>query len=138
MWKRDDTPMSIKLGKLPFNVFLSVKRAVTDAPEIVFDILCNVRFAGRDKRGVGGDSPTISAGHDTVIDKIVLVGDPSGIRRSSLPHLPQRGTASIVPILIVSFIFENSLVSYLSEVFRKHVLYARVVNAMKLCEATNG
>ena len=38
--------MGIKLGKLSFNVFLSVKRVVSDAPEIVYDVLCNVCFAG--------------------------------------------------------------------------------------------
>ena len=70
--------MSIKLGKLPFNVLLSAKRVVSSTPEIVYDILCNVRFAGRDKRGVGGDCPTISTGHNTVVDKIVLAGDSLG------------------------------------------------------------
>src|SRR5665213_502710 len=70
--------MSIKLGKIPLNVFISVKRAVTNAPEITFNVLCGVRFAGFNKRGVGGDSPAVPASNETVIGKIVLTGDPLG------------------------------------------------------------
>jgi len=68
----------MKLGKIPFNTYLSVKRAVSDTPEIVFDVLCNVRFAGFDKRGVGDNRATVSTGKETVIGKITLAENVIG------------------------------------------------------------
>ncbi len=67
--------MNIKLGKLPFNVFLSVKRAVSSTPEIVYDVLCNVRLTRFSKRGVGRDSSAIATG---------TTSDTSGDRSSKL------------------------------------------------------
>ena len=70
--------MGIRLGKIPLNVFISVKRIITDAPETAFDVLCNVCFAGFNKSSVGNDGSAIRAGHNAVIGKIILTGDSLG------------------------------------------------------------
>jgi hypothetical protein len=68
--------MKVKVGKLPFNVSLSVKRVV--ASKAVFNVLCNVRFAGLNKGRVGDSSSATRTGKQTVIGKIILDGDSLG------------------------------------------------------------
>jgi hypothetical protein len=60
------------------NVLPLIKRAITDAPEAVFDVLCNIRLAGFNKRSVGSNSPAVRASNETVIGKVGLAGDPLG------------------------------------------------------------
>jgi hypothetical protein len=98
--------MLIRLETIPIEVTLSVERLVS-RPDGTHEMVCRIRFAGFNKHGVGGDSSTIRAGKRAVIGEIVMTGGSLGIRRSSLPHLPQRGTASKVSSTIVSSTFDH-------------------------------
>jgi hypothetical protein len=64
--------LGIKLGRIPLNVSISVKKVITNTPEAIFDVLCGVRFAGFDKSGVGRNSSALRASNETVIGQIVI------------------------------------------------------------------
>jgi hypothetical protein len=67
--------MTVKINPLVFTVSFFVRQIVGTSEH---EILCNVCFAGFNKRPVGDSRSTVLTGKQTVIGKVVLDGDPLG------------------------------------------------------------
>ena len=69
--------MPIRLGPIPIEVSLSVRKLIANNPS-VYEIVCLSRFTGFDDLCIGKDRTTVSAGQQTVIGKITIAEDVIG------------------------------------------------------------